>query len=76
MYELEVNGVKVTLPPFQKIATGLMREASKLDSAEQIWFIIENVLPAKELKAMYSLPIDEFTEHVKGWTGGASLGES
>ena len=76
MYEFEVNGVKVVLPPFQKIATGVMREASKLEDTEQIWFIIENVLPAKELKAMYTLPIDEFTEHVKTWTGGASLGES
>ena len=76
MYELEVNGVKVVLPSFQKISTGVMREASKLEDTEQIWFIVENVLPPKELKAIYSLPIDEFTEHVKAWTGGASLGES
>ena len=76
MYELEANGVKIVLPSFQKIPTGVMREASKLEDTEQIWFIVENVLPPKELKAIYSLPIDEFTEHVKGWTGGASLGES
>jgi hypothetical protein len=76
MYEFESNGVVVQLPSFQKIETGVMREASKLDDNEQIWFILENILPPKELKALYKLPLDEFTEHVKKWTGGASLGES
>jgi hypothetical protein len=76
MYELEVNGVKIVLPSFRKIATGVMREASKLEDTEQIWHILENVLPAKELKALYSLPIDEFTDHVTAWTGGAKPGES
>ena len=76
MYEFESNGVKIVLPSFQKLETGVMREASKLDDAEQIWFILENVLPAKELKALYKLPLDEFTEHIKQWTGGAGLGES
>ena len=76
MYEFEVNGVKVVLPSFQKIETGIMREASKLEDSEQIWFILENVLDAKQLKAVYKLPLDEFTDHVKQWTGGAGLGES
>jgi hypothetical protein len=76
MYELVANDVTIVLPSFQKIETGVMREASKLDDAEQIWFILENVLDAKQLKALYKLPLDEFTEHVKAWTGGASLGES
>ena len=76
MYEFEVNGVKVVLPSFQKIETGIMREASKLEDSEQIWFILENVLDAKQLKVVYKLPLDEFTDHVKEWTGGAGLGES
>lgn len=76
MYEFEVNGLKVVLPSFQKIETGIMREASKLEDSEQIWFILENVLDAKQLKAVYKLPLDEFTDHVKQWTGGAGLGES
>lgn len=76
MYELVANDVTIVLPSFQKIETGVMREASKLEDAEQIWFILENVLDAKQLKALYKLPLDEFTDHVKAWTGGASLGES
>jgi len=76
MYELEVNDVKIVLPSFQKIPTGVMREASKLEDVEQVWHILENVLPAKELKALYTLPIDEFTEHIRAWTGGAKPGES
>jgi len=76
MYELEANGVTIVLPKFQKIETGVMREASKLEDSEQIWFILENVLPSKELKALYKLPLDEFTDHVKAWTGGARPGES
>lgn len=76
MYEFEADGVKIVLPSFQKIATGVMREASKQKDTEQIWFILENVLDAKQLKAMYKLPLDEFSEHVKQWTGGVSPGES
>lgn len=76
MYELVAADVTVVLPSFQKIETGVMREASKLEETEQIWFILENVLPAKELKALYKLPLDEFTEHIKAWTGGARPGES
>lgn len=76
MYEFETNGVKIVLPSFQKIETGVMRQASKEDGSEQIWFILENILDAKQLKAMYKLPLDEFTEHITAWTGGASPGES
>lgn len=76
MYELEVNGVKIVLPSFQKIETGVMREASKLEDTEQIWFMLESILQPKQLKALYTLPLDEFSQHVKAWTGGAGLGES
>lgn len=74
-YTIEHNGKKVTLPVFGDIPTGVMRKARLEPDSNQAWFILENVLDAKQLAVIDALPLSKFAEHITAWTNGVSLGE-
>jgi hypothetical protein len=74
-YVIEHNGKTVELPVFGDIATGVLRKARLESESDQAWFILENVLDAKALAVIDTLPLSEFAKHVQAWTNGVSLGE-
>ena len=75
-YVIEHEGKKVTLPDFGNIPTGVVRKARKESEQEQTWFILEEMLAEKDLKVLDSLPLSEFSRHMRAWTGSVALGES
>lgn len=74
-YVIEHNGKSVKLPNFNDMPVGVLRKARHESDTEQTWFILEQVLDAKELAVLDSLPLSEFAKHMKAWTGGVALGE-
>jgi len=74
-YKIDYKGKTIELPSFGEMPTGVLRKARHETEADQSWFILEQILDAKELAVLDSLPLSEFTKHMKAWTGGMSLGE-
>lgn len=74
-YKIEYQGKTVDLPSFGEIPTGVVRKARKQDVEDQTWFILEELLTPKDLAVIDSLPLNEFTKHMTGWTNGVGLGE-
>jgi hypothetical protein len=74
-YKIEYQGKTVDLPSFGEIPTGVVRKARKQDVEDQTWFILEELLSPKDLAVIDSLPLNEFTKHMTGWTNGVGLGE-
>jgi hypothetical protein len=74
-YKIEYQGKTVNLPSFGEIPTGVVRKARKEDVENQTWFILEELLSPKDLAVIDSLPLNEFTKHMTGWTNGVGLGE-
>lgn len=75
-YTIEHNKKKITLPDFTDLPVGVIRKARKLDENEQIWFIVESLLDAKELAVLDAMSVTEFAKAMNGWTGGTPMGES
>lgn len=74
-YIIENDGKSVELPDFGKIPAGVLRKARHEKETDQSWFILEQVLSAKQLAAVDSLDLADFAKHMKAWTSGVSLGE-
>ena len=74
-YIIEHNGKSVELPDFGNIPTGIIRKARNVSEQDQTWFILEEMLPEKDLALVDALPLSEFAKHMKAWTSGVSLGE-
>lgn len=75
-HTFEHNGKKVILPAFKEIPVGVIRKARKSDADDAMWFMLEEILDEKQLAIIDTMPLDVFTEAMKGWTQGAPLGES
>ena len=74
-YVIEHKGKKVELPTFGDIPVGVLRKARHESETEQSWYILENVLDAKQLAILDTVPTSEFKKHIIAWTGGVALGE-
>ena len=75
-YKLTYKNKSVELPDFNTVPVGVLRRARHLNENEQSWVILEEVLNEKQLEMVDSLPVKEFAQHMKAWTGGVALGES
>jgi hypothetical protein len=75
-YTIEHNGKKIVLPAFTNLPVGVIRKVRKMDTDEQMWFMLESVLDEKGLALVDTMSLAEFTEAMNGWTQGAPLGES
>lgn len=75
-YTIEHNNKKVVLPTFTNLPVGVIRKARKMESDEQMWFMLESVLDDKAMAIVDSMSLGEFTEAMNGWTQGAPVGES
>ena len=74
-YVIEHKGKKVQLPAFSEMPVGVLRKALHETETEQTWYILENVLSPNDLTVLDSLPLSEFSKHMKAWTGCVALGE-
>jgi hypothetical protein len=75
-YTIEHKGKKIVLPDFTNLPVGVIRKVRKMDTDEQMWFMLESVLDEKGLALVDTMSLAEFTEAMNGWTQGAPLGES
>lgn len=75
-HKIEYKGKSVSLPDFSQLPIGVVRKARNVPEQDQMFFILEELLSAKDLAVVDTLPIAEFTKQIQGWTGGVSLGES
>ena len=74
-HKIEYKGKFVELPSFADMPTGVLRKARHESEENQAWFILEQVLDAKQLAVIDDLPVSEFAKQMKAWTGGVALGE-
>lgn len=67
-----------SIPSVKSIPAGVIRTTRKIeDEEDRTWTILETIIGDQEniLAAIDALTVEEFSDFVKGWTGGASLGE-
>lgn len=79
MFEFEQGGKLYRIPKFSNLPAGALRKARKAtDDLDKAFTIIESVMGenSPELDAVDRMTVEEFGEFVKGWTEGASVGES
>ncbi len=74
-YVIEHKGKKIELPTFGDIPVGVLRKARHEPEQEQAWYILENLLDAKDLAILDTVPTSQFKKHMTAWTGGVALGE-
>ncbi len=75
-YKVEHNGKSVELPDFGEIPTGVVRRSRMESDEDKSWFILEQTLDEDQLAIIDEIPVSEFAEHMKKWTGSVALGES
>ncbi|HLP97654.1 MAG TPA: hypothetical protein VK149_04335 [Sideroxyarcus sp.] len=78
-YTFTHNGDKFEIPSFSALPVGVIRKARRAkDEADQAFTILETVMgeDSPELAAVDSMTTEEFQAFIKGWTEGASVGES
>lgn len=78
-FTFEQNGEAFTIPHFKALPMGAIRKARKAGNDTDATFILlEEALGegSTPLNAIDRMGADEFAEFLKGWTGGAPLGES
>lgn len=78
-FEFTHNKKTYHIPRFKDLKSGVLRKSrSAKDDADKMFMILELTLgsDSKEIAALDDMTIDELTEFIKEWTGGAGMGES
>lgn len=76
-YKFEYDGVKIEMPNVMDLPTGVVRRSNKIeDDLEKTFYILEAMLPAKQMAAIDKMPISELTKHLEKWSEGVGLGEA
>jgi hypothetical protein len=72
------DGKKLSVPSFKDLPTGALRASRHAESdVDKAFIILEYTLgvDSKELATIDTMPLDTFSDFVKGWTDGAPVGE-
>lgn len=72
-YKIEHNKHVIELPDFKQIPVGIIRKVRGAENEDAMWVILESLLTEEQLAVVDSMPLDEFTTAVNGWTQGANL---
>jgi hypothetical protein len=78
-YKFEIKGTDYEVPLLKDAPIGVIRKSRKAaNDMDAAFLILEFMLgeDSPELEAVDSLSTTEFGDWMKGWTQGASLGES
>ncbi len=72
------DGHRVELPRFENVPVGVIRKTRRLADADQVFTILEEIIPPKDLAHIDKLDRAEFNDFVKAWREGSSVspGES
>ena len=70
------SGAEIVLPYMDKIKTGVIRKARKLDDTDAMFTIIESVADEATLAAIDDLDTSELNDLAEAWQKGSPLGES
>lgn len=78
-YHFEIGGNKYSVPFLKDSPIGVLRKARKAgNDMDAAFTILELILgeDSPEIAAVDTMTPEQFGEWMKGWTQGASLGES
>lgn len=72
------DGHELVLPRFENVPVGVIRKTRRLDQADQVFTILEEIMTPTDLEHVDTLDRAEFNELVKAWREGSSIqpGES
>lgn len=74
--KIEIGNKNLELPALVDLPSGVLRRARKMEPAEQMWFLLEEVLSEKDLALADKLTLKELSSYLREWTQGVGLGES
>lgn len=72
------DGHVLVLPRFENVPVGVIRKTRRLEQADQVFTILEEIMTPEDLEHVDKLDRSEFNEVVKAWRAGSSVdvGES
>lgn len=72
------DGHELVLPRFENVPVGVIRKTRRLEQADQVFTILEEIMSPADLEHVDKLDRSEFNEVVKAWREGSSVdvGES
>lgn len=72
------DGHEITLPKFENVPMGVIRKTRKLGSADQVFTLLETLLPEPDLEHVDGLDRAGFEKLMLAWRGASEvdLGES
>lgn len=72
------DGHKIVLPRMENLGMGVIRKTRKLEQADQVFTMLEMLLPESDLEHMDEMGRNDFNELMKAWkdTSEVALGES
>ncbi|PRB14464.1 hypothetical protein [Microbacterium sp. MYb62] len=72
------DGHELVLPRFENVPVGVIRKARRLDQADQVFTILEEIMSPADLEHVDKLDRSEFNVVVRAWREGSSIepGES
>lgn len=72
------DGHELALPRFENVPVGVIRKTRRLDQADQVFTILEEIMTPADLEHLDKLDRTEFNDLVKAWREGSAIqpGES
>lgn len=68
------GGHELTLPRMENLSVGLVRSTRRLSEADQIFTMLEALLPESDLVHVDELTGDQFKAFIGAWRDGSSVG--
>lgn len=72
------DGHEIKLPKFENVKAGLIRKTRRLDAADQMFTILEDLMTDEDLEHLDDLTREELNSFSKAWQEASSIkpGES
>ncbi|MGK9222070.1 MULTISPECIES: hypothetical protein [unclassified Microbacterium] len=68
------DGHELTLPRFENVPVGTIRRTRRLPEVDQVFTILEELIPESDLEHIDKLDRAEFNAFVKAWREGSEIG--
>lgn len=72
------DGYEIVLPKFENVKVGIIRRTRRLSQVDQVFTILEELLPEEAFEHLDELDREEFNELAKAWQASSAVtpGES
>ncbi|MFZ1361461.1 MAG: hypothetical protein WAS05_00805 [Candidatus Nanopelagicales bacterium] len=72
-FEYEIDGATVSLPKMDKLPVGVLRKVRKLDQADQMFTLLEELLTDEELSLVDKLDSTGLEDLMRAWNSDAGI---